>query len=226
VPLKPLSLPSRDFFGLPGAKSPVQDPIYILGTRDYQHGRPARHIHWKASAHHNRLQEKVFEPSEQKKVLLALEVNQFEKDNASERFERTLEAVGSLAVESYQKGYALGFVTNGVVEGGPSYLSIGRSLQKIPSILEILARLKMRADGSLADRLYRILETAWGLSCVHFSYEQDVGTRASAQYFSHRRIPTIFVVCASRSQWEGDGHTLGSQTYCLDEIRMEEAKEL
>jgi uncharacterized protein (DUF58 family) len=225
VPLKPLSLPSRDFFGLPGAKSPVQDPIYILGSRDYQHGRPARHIHWKASARHNRLQEKVFEPSEQKKVLLAVEVSQFEKANASEGFERTLEVVGSLAVQSYRKGYALGLVTNGVVAGGPPFLSMGRSPQKLSSFLEILARLKMRADGSLVDRLYRILELPWGVSCVHFSYEQDEGTRATAQYFSHRRIPMIFVVCSSRSQWEGDGHTLGGKTYCLDEIRMEEAKE-
>jgi uncharacterized protein (DUF58 family) len=225
VPLKPLSLPSRDFFGLPGAKSPVQDPIYILGTRDYQNGRPARHIHWKASARHNRLQEKVFEPSEQKKVLLAVEVSQFEKANASKSFERTLEVVGSLAVQSYQRGYALGLLTNGVVEGGPPFLSIGRSPQKLPAILEIVARLKMRTNGSLTDIIHRAPGLHWGVSCVHFSYEQDEGTRASAQYFSRRRIPMIFVVCSSRSQWEGDGQTLGGKTYCLDEIRMEEAKE-
>ena len=225
VPLKPLSLPSRDFFGLPGAKSSVQDPIYMLGTRDYQHGRSARYIHWKASARHNRLQEKVFEPSQQKKVLLAVEVSQFEKANASESFERTLEVVGSLAVQSYQRGYALGIVTNSVVEGGSPFLSVGRSSQKLSSILEILARLKMRADGSIADTLYQILELPWGLSCIHFSYEQDEGTRASANYFSHRKIPMIFVVGSSRSQREEDGPILGGRTYCLDEIRMEEAKE-
>ena len=225
VPLKPLSLPSRDFFGLPGAKSPMQDPIYILGTKDYQHGRPARHIHWKASARHNRLQEKVFEPSEQKKVLLAIEVSQFEKANASESFESTLEVVGSLAVQSYQSGYALGLVTNGGVEGGSPFLSVGRSPQNLPSILEILARLKMRTNGSIADIMHRVPVLHWGVSCVHFEYEQDEGTRATAQYFSHRRIPMIFVVCASRSQWEGDGHTLRGKTFCLDEIRMEEAKE-
>jgi len=224
VPLKPFSLPRRDFFGVPGAKSPVQDPIYILGTRDYQHWRPARHIHWKASARHNRLQEKVFEPSEQEKVLLAVEVSQFERDNASESFERTLEVVGSLAVQSHQRGYALGLVTNGVVEGGPRILPMGRSPQQLPSILEILARLKMRASGKLADTLYRALEIPWGLSCVHFSYEQDEGTGATAQYFSYRRIPMISVVCSSRAPCEGDGHRLGGKIYCLDEIRIEEAQ--
>ena len=50
VPLRPFPLPRRDFFGIPGAEGPVKDPVFILGTRDYQPGRPAKHIHWKASA--------------------------------------------------------------------------------------------------------------------------------------------------------------------------------
>jgi hypothetical protein len=207
---------------LAGAKIPIQDPIYIIGTRDYQHGRPARHIYWKASARHNRLQEKVFEPSEQKKVLLAIEVNQFEKASASERFERTLEVAGSLAVQSYQKGYALGLVTNGVVEGGSPWVSMGRSPQQLPAILEILARLKMRAAASLADALRRIPELPWGLSSVHFAYEHHEDTQTTAQYFSHRRIPVILVDCSSRLQWERNGHAPAPKTYCLDEICIQE----
>ena len=223
VPLKPFSLPNRDFFGLAGARSPVQDPIYILGTRDYQHGRPARHIHWKASARHNRLQEKVFEPSEQERVLLTVEVCQFEKANASENFERILEVVGSVAVQSYQRGYAVGLVTNGVVKGGPSFVSIGRSPQQLASILEILARLKMRAKANLVDILNRTLESPWSLSGVHFSNQHDQETLETAHFFSHRRIPTIFVGCASQPQSEIDGHRLVAKVYCLDEICIGEA---
>jgi uncharacterized protein (DUF58 family) len=224
VPLRSFPLPSRDFFGVPGAKTPVQDPIYILGTRDYQLGRPARHIHWKASARHNRLQEKVFEPSEQKKVLLAVEVGQFQKAGASERFERTLEGVGSLAVQWHQKSYALGFVTNGVVNGGPSILPIGRSPQQLPAILEILARLKMRANGSLTDTLSRTVELSWGVSCVYFANEQDEGTHAIAQYFSHRRIPMIFVCCSGAIREEYASAPAG-MAYGLDEIMIAEARE-
>jgi uncharacterized protein (DUF58 family) len=222
VQLKPFSLPSCDFLGSPGAKIPIQDPIYMFGTRDYQHGRPARHIYWKASARHNRLQEKIFEPSEQKKVLLAIEVNQFAKAKASESFERTLEVVGSLAVQSYRRGYALGLVTNGEVEGGSPLVSMGRSPQQLPSILEVLARLKMRAAGSLTDTLRCIPELPWGLSSVHFLYEHDEGTQATAQYFSHRRIPMIFVDCSSRPQWEGNGNAPAAKRYRLDEICIEE----
>jgi uncharacterized protein (DUF58 family) len=223
VPLKPVLPPKRDFFGVPGAKSPLKDPIYILGTRDYQQWRPARHIHWKASARHNRLQEKIFEPSEQVKILLAVDVSQFERDNTKEKFERTLEVVGSLAVQSHQKGYALGLVTNGEVEGGPSILPIGSSPRHLSSILEVLARLKMRAVGNFADTLYRAPELPWGVSCVHFSSQQDEGTRAITQYFAHRRIPMIFVVCASGAPWEVEGRKLEGRIYDLNEIRIEEA---
>jgi uncharacterized protein (DUF58 family) len=222
VPLKPFSLPSRDFFGVPGAKTPITDPVYILGTRDYQHGRPARHIHWKASARHNRLQEKVFEPSEQKKVLLAVEVSQFEKAGASGNFERALEVAGSLAVQFHQRSYALGFVTNGVVDGGPSILPMGRSPQQLPAFLEILARLKMRANGRLADIMRRAMEIPWGASSVLFAYEPSEETQAMVQTFSHKRIPMIFVMSASRGSWEANGHT---KTYCLDEIRLEQEPE-
>jgi uncharacterized protein (DUF58 family) len=225
VPLKPFSLPSRDFFGVPGARSPVQDPIYILGTRDYQHGQPARYIHWKASARHHRLQEKLFEPSEQKKILLAVDVSRFEKADASENFERTLEVAGSLAVQSDQRGYALGFVTNGVVQGGASILPLGRSSQQLPGILEILARLKMRANGSLADIMYHALALPWGVSCVHFACEPDEGTRAMAQYLAHRKVPVVFVRCSPGSPGEGNGPHPGGKTYSLDEICIAEAQQ-
>ena len=224
VPLKPVSLPRRDFFGVPGAKSPVQDPIYILGTRDYQHWRPARYIHWKASARHNRLQEKAFEPSEQEKALLVVDVGQFAENSAAEGFEHTLEAVASLAVQFDQRGYAVGFVTNGVVEGGPTILPIARNPQQLSSILEVLARLQMKAKGDLAETLQRGLHLAWGVSCVHFSYEEDINTLATEGYFSYRKVPMVFVVCRPRSLLGDDGHKVRGKVYALDEIRIKETE--
>jgi uncharacterized protein (DUF58 family) len=224
VPLKPISLPRRDFFGVPGAKSPVQDPIYILGTRDYQQWRPARYIHWKASARHNRLQEKIFEPSEQLKVLLVVDVDQFKQNNASKDFEHILEAVASLAVQFDQRGYAVGFVTNGVVDGGPTILPIVRNPQQLPSILEVLARLKMKIKGDLLDTLHRGLHLTWGVSCVHFSYEEDMTALTAEGYFSYRKIPMVFVVCRPRSLSGDNGHKVRGKVYSLDEIRIKETE--
>jgi uncharacterized protein (DUF58 family) len=224
VPLKPVSLPRHDFFGRPSAKSPVQDPIYILGTRDYQYCRPARYIHWKASARHNVLQEKLFEPSEQLKVLFVVDVDQFEKNNAAKEFEHTLEVVASLAVQFDQRGYAMGFVTNGLVQGGPTILPIARNPQQVPAILEVLARLQMRPKGDLVDTVHRGLQLVWGASCIHFSYEEDIKAFATEGYFLHRRIPMVFVVCQPRSLAGDNGHTLRSKVYPLDEIRIKETE--
>ena len=224
VSLKPFSLPRRDFFGVPGAKSPVQDPVYILGTRDYQQWRPARYIHWKASARHHRLQEKVFEPSEQLKILFVVDVNQFEKNNAADDFEHTLETVASLAVQCDQRGYAVGFVTNGVVDGGVNILSIARNPQQVSSILEALARLKMKGKGNLLDTFQLGLHLAWGITCIYFCYDKDATTSAIKDSFSLRKIPMEFVVCRHRSLAENAEDKIQAKVYTLDEIRIKETE--
>jgi uncharacterized protein (DUF58 family) len=117
VPLTRFLLPKRDFFGAAGSGSPVKDPVYILGTTDYQNGRPAKYIHWKASARHHRLQEKLFEPTEQEKVLLVVEVDRFANLQEEEPFERTLEVVASMAVRMDRKGRSVGLLTNGTMVG-------------------------------------------------------------------------------------------------------------
>jgi uncharacterized protein (DUF58 family) len=224
IPLKSFSLPRRDFFGVSGAKSPVQDPIYILGTRDYQHGHPSKYIHWKASARHHRLQEKVFEPSEQEKVLLVVDVEQFASHKAEEAFEHTLETVASLAVQMDKRGYALGMVTNGVmVGGGSTFVPITRNRQQLPAILEVLARLQMETKGDILDLLRRGFELHWGMSCAHFSYEEDGTVAAADQYFKHRKTPVLFFVCHPNFISEEGHPKVWRQIRCLDEICIKEA---
>jgi uncharacterized protein (DUF58 family) len=224
VPLKSFPLPRRDFFGVPGAKSPVQDPIYILGTRDYQHGQPAKYIHWKATARHHRLQEKVFEPTEQEKVLLVVDVGQFASVKAEQEFENTLEIVASLAVRMDKRGYALGLVTNGAVVGGSSAIvPIARNRQQLPAILEVLARLQMESKGDLIDTLRRGLEAHWGISCIHFSYKEDGTILAAEQYFRHRKTPVMFFVCQPRFTSREDRSKVWHKIHCANDIAVEES---
>jgi uncharacterized protein (DUF58 family) len=224
VPLKSFPLPRRDFFGVPGAKSPVQDPIYILGTRDYQHGQPAKYIHWKASARHHRLQEKIFEPTEQEKILLVVDVGQFASFKAERAFENTLEIVASLAIRMDKRGYALGLVTNGaVVGGGPAIVPIARNRQQLPAILEVLARLRMESRGDLIDTLRRGLEVQWGMSCLHFSFEEDGTVLAAEQYFKHRKTPVMFFVCQPRLTAREDRSKVWHKIHCVDDIAIKES---
>jgi uncharacterized protein (DUF58 family) len=219
VPLKPFPSPRRDFFGIPGRKSPIKDPIYILGTRDYQHGQPARYIHWKASARYGRLQEKVFDPSEQEKVLLVVDVDRFSKNKAEEKFEQALEIVASLAIQLEQKRCAIGLVTNGAITGGRSpIVPIARNPQQLPGILEVLARLRMEPGRDLKGIIERGSSVLWGVSCILFALEADETALAAGEYFARRRIPTVFVVAHSPSTPEGYRQRFKGKIYCFNDI--------
>jgi uncharacterized protein (DUF58 family) len=190
VPLGPFSLPRRDFFGVPGGESPVDDPVYILGTTDYQNGRPAKYIHWKASARHHRLQEKVFESTEQEKILLAVDVDQFVKAGAEDEFERILEVVASMAARLDRQGCAVGLLTNGITPGISPVVSVSRSPQQLSDILEALARLKMEPGEALIDMLRKI-EIPWGTSCLYFALKEDPSTDVAKAHFKRRKTPVL-----------------------------------
>jgi uncharacterized protein (DUF58 family) len=222
VRLKSVALPMRELFGVPGAKSPVKDPVYILGTRDYQPSGPSRHIHWKASARHLRLQEKVFEPSEQEKVLLALEVGSFEKSAAKEDFEHTLEVLASLAVQLQHKGCAVGLVTNGVLTGGGfSVLPATRAPGQLPAILETLARLQKAQDGAIEPIMRQTMGSQRGVSCAYFSYQAGQVAAETQKYCRRRNIPMTFFVCLPDPVSEAIRQKSRAGVHTLDEIRIQ-----
>ncbi len=75
--LLPLSIPFQEYFGIHASRGPVEDPAWYAGTRDYVGNRPARNIHWKASARLGVLQEKLYEPTSHRKVLFVLDCSRF-----------------------------------------------------------------------------------------------------------------------------------------------------
>jgi len=196
VPLKQFSIPRRDFFGLPGSKSPVEDPVYIYGIRDYRPGRPARSIHWKASARYHRLQEKMCEPSEQEKILITIDVARFFKHRAHDEFERCLEVAASIAVQLERSGYGVGLATNGRIQGGGSpVLPVAGNRRQLPKILELLARLQMKSSEAVVDILRRGVRLPWGVSCITFSYDSKPSAKDLSAFFRYRNIPQVSIVC-------------------------------
>jgi uncharacterized protein (DUF58 family) len=219
--LKSFPLPRQDLFGLPGAKSPVQDPIYVHGTHDYQSWQPAKYIHWKASARHTRLQSKVFEPSAQEKLLLAVQVDQFAEKKKETEFEQTLEAVASLAVSLDRKGYAVGLVTNGFIKGeGRGIIPVARHPQQLAMILETLARLEMRVKRDFIDTLREGPIRLGNMSCVCFVYEEDQGIEKIRDYFSYHRTALKNIACVPGSARVERGQGAHHRTHLLEEIRV------
>ena len=172
VDVKKVDLPRRDLFGKPGSQHPVKDPVYITGTRDYRAASPARHIHWKASARHARLQEKVFEPSQQGKIMVVLDVDGFSKKALENEFEGTLEVIASLCLQIEDAGMALGFATNGSTLGGDFSLApTGQGPRQVPAVLEALARVEMKPGKSLTETMQQAVIPMRGISCICFAYD-------------------------------------------------------
>ena len=198
VPLPLFSLPKREFFGAPGGESPVDDPVYILGTSDYHYGRPARYIHWKASARHQRLQEKVFDSTVQEKILFLINIEGFTKAENKESFEQGLEIIASLALQFDRRGCAMGLLTNGEVKGSSSSVAVSRGSQQLARILEALARLQPVQNNVFIDILETTGAVPWGTTCLCLSLNNDDSTKIIVEYLKQRKIPVIMV------PWEMD----------------------
>lgn len=225
VEIKPLDLPRRDFHGIPGARSPVEDPVYIYGTKDYQPSSPARRIHWKASARHNRLQEKLCEPAEQEKILILLEVSRFAEIQAEEPFERIIETAASYAVWLDRQGHAAGFATNGAIAGGgTSIVPISQSPMQLSLILESFARVTMKSEGRLMDILSRGSNLPWGVSCLVFAYEEGEMSSGLKAYLRNRKIPAAFVYALKPNAHPGDRQPGRAHHFGLDDLTPREER--
>lgn len=208
IALHPLALPRRDLFGKPGVRSPVEDPTYLNGVRDYQPGRPARHIHWKASARHDRLLEKMLETSERERILIVLCAEGFA---ASRALERCLEVVASLAVQLDHERHPVGLVTNARLKGGgQGALGVARMHGQLTELLETLARFEPVAEREIVPLLYGSALLSATVSVVTVGHSL-AATPALFEYLRYRRVPTISLVseCDERELAPGRVHRLG-----------------
>jgi uncharacterized protein (DUF58 family) len=222
VPVKTIFPPKQDWFDTPGANSPIKDPVYILGTQDYQPSRPSRHIHWKASARHFRLQEKVFEPSESGKILVALDVGSFEKASAKDAFERTLEVIASLSIKLDASGQAVGLMTNGMMKGaGTSTVIPARNAHQLPAILEALARLQMKRHSPMAHAIRGAPFKQRAVSCLIFSYSYGKDIVESKNLLQKRRVPVTMFVSHFPLAPDADLRQSLTGVHPIDDIRFQ-----
>jgi uncharacterized protein (DUF58 family) len=228
--IRVFSFPRKEFFGVPGTRCLVEDPVFVFGTRDYQFGSPARRIHWKASARHNRLQEKLCEPAEQEKVLMILDVAGFEAEGAEEAFEETLEVMAALVLQLEQKGIAVGLVTNGRIissggRGCSGIVPISRSSHQSMAILETLARVESGCTFSIVDILADAYPPPRGVSCICFAWCRTAISPTIGSFMNRRNIPVLYVAArispdADMGTTDTAVHEPAGRTVGLDQLRI------
>jgi uncharacterized protein (DUF58 family) len=120
------------------------DPTRTIGIREYRPHDSLRHIHWKATARHQELQVKVFEPTTTLKVVIFLAIDSFSKESkgAEEDFEMGVSTAASIAYFINEQGSQVGLYSNTRMADSenPARIRPGSGIAQLTAILEALAK--------------------------------------------------------------------------------------
>jgi uncharacterized protein (DUF58 family) len=175
----------------------IKDPVFFAGTREYQYGRPAKYISWKATARYNIFQEKIFESSINLEVLFLIDVLSFKgKENY---FEKMLELAASLAVQLDKEGISFGLISNafiaGKLEKESVYLAPARSTEHLSIFLELLARLKMNSSYKIEELLEKETNIQAGITCLNFTYSSGEEGLLIKEFLKEKGIAVVDIIC-------------------------------
>lgn len=168
-----LRLPTHNPFGESRARGRLyEDPLRTVGIREWQPADSLRRVHWKASARHQELLSRLYEPSEEQQVLLFLNVATMERHwhgFIPELQERVVSVTGSLAAVAIENRLPAGLIANGALPGGDQSLRLlpGRSPGQLVRILELLAAVTPFATTTIEELLLQeAARVPWGATLV------------------------------------------------------------
>jgi uncharacterized protein (DUF58 family) len=154
-----LQLPAKNPFGERKSKHRIfEDPLRTIGIREWQPDDDPRRMHWKATARHQRMLSRVYEPSEEPQILIFLNVTTLPRHwqgHIPELQERAISVAASLAAYCTDLRLPVGLIANGFLPGSdqPLRLLPGRSPHQLVRILELLAAVTPFATRSIEDML-------------------------------------------------------------------------
>ena len=148
-----------------------EDPVRVIGVRDYSPHDSRRRIHWRASARHQNLQVKVFEPTTTLNVALFVAVDSFQHDEThdEEDFELGISTAASVANHIIERRSSVGlFVNSPLVDSGqPIGILPGSSNSQMVEILEALAKVTHAASSPFEEFLQaERIGLPWGTTLV------------------------------------------------------------
>ncbi len=154
-PLADLGLPAEDPFGdRPSRRRMFEDPVRVMGVRDYRPSDSFRRIHWPATARVGSLQVKEYEPTTARNLVVCLNVATFEQHWFGVHHD-LLEALVSLSASiiyaaAREQGFSVGLYANGCLAHAdqPFRLQPGRSPEHLANLLVALAGVTSFVTGS------------------------------------------------------------------------------
>ncbi len=156
-----LGLPAKNPFGEHVAEARlVEDPLRTAGIRDWQPTDGMKRVHWKATARHQQMLSRLYEPSQEPQVLVFLNVATMTRHwlgHIPALMERAISVAGSLAALCTEMRLPVGLIANGYLPGSdqPIRLLPGRSPDQLVHILELLAAVTAFATQPIEELLLR-----------------------------------------------------------------------
>jgi uncharacterized protein (DUF58 family) len=144
-PLDQLGLMVNDPFGDHGVPQRLfEDPMRVIGVRDYQSGDGFRRVHWKATARTGTLQVKQYEPTRALSLSLCLNIAAFEQHwtgTYPELIEHLISVAASIATWALERGYAVGVTANAPLAQAdqPLRAQPSRNRDQLRHVLETMA---------------------------------------------------------------------------------------
>ncbi|MFC2044185.1 DUF58 domain-containing protein [Chloroflexota bacterium] len=158
-PLHYLGLPSLHPIGETKAEQRIfEDPTRTISVRNYTPHDSLKYIHWKATARHQKLQVKVFEPTTTLKTAIFLAVDSFHDNSGAiseEDFELGISTVASIANYIVEQRSPVGlFVNSRLADSGqPVRIPPSSSVNRLVNMLEALAKITSIPTASFDDFL-------------------------------------------------------------------------
>jgi len=161
--LTDIGLPSLRPFGESRSGSPIfEDQSRIIGIRDYRAGDPLKRIDWKATARHQALQSRMYDPAATLTMLIALAVSTLEHGWEGYEpllLERAVSVAATIATYADDKRYSCGLAANCTFPNADRNIWIppGRAAGQLAKMLEALAMVSPYVLGPLEE----VIERAW-----------------------------------------------------------------
>ena len=161
LPLPGIGIASARPFGeRRGGARIFPDPARVAGVRDYVPGDPLKQIDWNATARAGQLQSRLYEPSREHALIVALDVTTMERtwggaDPAL--LERGVVVAASIARDAFERKAAIGLISNGALPQAdrPLRIGAGRRPDQLARVLEALAGVNPFAMRPLSAELER-----------------------------------------------------------------------
>ena len=160
-PLPDLGLASARPFGeRRGGPRIFPDPARVVGVRDYVPGDPLKQIDWNATARAGRPQSRLYEPSREHAVVVALDVMTFGhtwEGTVPVLLERGVTVAASILRDAFESRAAIGLIANGALPEADRAvrLGVGRRPDQLARVLEALAGTNPFAMAPLSVELER-----------------------------------------------------------------------